>query len=33
MSILVFLCLYIVIEIDDEYDFTVNHFRDDRAME
>ena len=32
MSILVFLCLYIVTVIDDEYDFAVDYCRDDGPM-
>ena len=33
MSILVFLCLYIVTVIDDKYDFAVNYFRNEGPME
>ena len=33
MSILVFLCLYIVTVIDDQYDFAVDYFRDEGLME
>ena len=29
MSILVFLCLYIVTVTDDEYDFAVDYYRDE----